>query len=44
MYKMVSMEGLLRELGGMLNRGRHRRDPADHINDVIDELLDDNPI
>jgi hypothetical protein len=42
-YKMVSMEGLLRELGGMLNRGR-RRDPVDQINDVIDELLEDDPI
>ena len=42
-YKMVSMEGMLRELGGMLNRGR-RRDPMDGINDVIDELLEDQAL
>ena len=39
-HKMVSMEGLLRELGGMLNRGS-RRGPVDDINLVIDGLEDD---
>ena len=40
-HKMASIEGLLRELGAMLNRGGRRRDPADEINDFIGELLDE---
>lgn len=42
-YSSVSMDALLRELGGVLGRGG-RRDPVDQINDVIDELLDEDPI
>lgn len=41
---MNSLEGLLRELGGMLNRDSRRGDPVDHINYVIDEMLEDGPI
>lgn len=40
-YKMSSMEALLRELG-MLNRGRGAN-PAEDISLFIDELLDDGP-
>ncbi len=39
---MSSMEGLLRELGGMINRGSYLRDPVDEIDNVIDELLEED--
>jgi len=44
-HKMVSMEGLLRELGylGVLGRGR-RRDPLSQTHGVIDGLLEDDPV
>lgn len=38
-YKMASVEGLLRELGGMLKCNR-RADPVDEINLYIDQLLE----
>lgn len=40
-YKMASMEALLREVG-MLNRDHRRANPMDHIHQVIDELLEDD--
>ena len=39
-HAMPSLERLLNELGGTLNRGGRRRDPVDQINGVIDELLE----
>lgn len=42
-YEMPSMEGLLNDIGHALkDYGKH--DPVDHIHNIIDEFLEDDPI
>ena len=40
-FKMSSLEGLLNNLSGMFKNDHRANDPTDHINEFIDDLLDE---